>query len=124
MKGFIWLFLLGSAFAQIPCPSNEILNLPPDGPSAAPKACVNTSLPVTKSAVAISLLSTLPATLKCGTTVSLKPGKVRFRDTAEVFSGELADSQVVRQGSRSRSALRARNGIPDSNVRPHHGRIV
>src|SRR5882672_1948135 len=75
MKVFIWFTLLGSVFAQIPCPSNEILNLPPDGPSVAPKVCTNTSLPVTKSTVAISLLSTLPATLKCGTTVSLKPGR-------------------------------------------------
>lgn len=75
MKVLIWLTLLGSAFAQIPCPSNETLNLPPDGPSAAPKACINTSLPVTKSAVAISLLSTLPTALKCGTVVSLKPGR-------------------------------------------------
>lgn len=75
MRKLIWLVLLSSASAQIPCPSNEVLNLPNDGPAAAPRACVNTALPSTKSAVSVVDSPSLAKALKCGSTVNLKPGK-------------------------------------------------
>lgn len=71
---YVFAVLVGSAAAQIPCPSNEVLNLPPDAGVNLPRVCVNTSVPITKSAVLVSDVTGLAAALKCGTTVSLKPG--------------------------------------------------
>lgn len=74
MKIFALVLLVGSAMAQIPCPSSEILKPSSDATAQLPRACVSTALPATKSAVLVSDGPSLALAAKCGTTVNLKPG--------------------------------------------------